>query len=118
MDSNNCCSLYYRVRQQNYLEGFCFVLPSLLVVIQTISLIVALVGIGASGNTSPDLYLSTRGIYEVSSKDNIIVIVLDRLDEIISVKYLKMTRTILTILTGLRAIQITLAIIAVHTPRW
>ncbi|NLN81241.1 MAG: sulfatase-like hydrolase/transferase [Clostridiales bacterium] len=62
-------------------RGFCFVLPSLLVVIQTISLIVALVGIGASGNTSPDLYLSTRGIYEVSSKDNIIVIVLDRLDE-------------------------------------
>lgn len=60
---------------------FCHALPILLVVVQLISLVVLVINTENAPQTKNDGYLSVDGIYEFSHKDNIIVIVLDRLDE-------------------------------------
>lgn len=60
---------------------FCSLLPLLLVITQLISLVVLLFGSTNLPQIKDDGYLSVDGIYEFSEKDNIIVIVLDRLDE-------------------------------------
>ncbi|HZJ75904.1 MAG TPA: sulfatase-like hydrolase/transferase [Clostridia bacterium] len=60
---------------------FCHALPIMLVLVQLISLVVLLFNTDNIPQIKRDGYLSVDGIYEFSQKDNIIVIVLDRLDE-------------------------------------
>jgi hypothetical protein len=60
---------------------FCYILTGLLVLSQLITLIVLLFGVSNSPQIKREGYLSVDGIYEFSKKDNVIVIVLDRLDE-------------------------------------
>lgn len=62
-------------------KGFAYAVPTLLLMIQIIALTVSFVNLGMVRDKSSDLYLSRAGIYEMSSKDNIIVLILDRLDE-------------------------------------
>lgn len=63
---------------------FCHALPILLVSVQLISLVVLLFNSNNISNVPPikkEGFLSVNGIYEFSQKENIIIIVLDRLDE-------------------------------------
>ncbi len=62
-------------------KGFCLIAPSLLTVVQVISLIVTLSGASDLREVTAVSYLSVEGMYDVAPKDNIIVILLDRLDE-------------------------------------
>ncbi|HOO25573.1 MAG TPA: sulfatase-like hydrolase/transferase [Clostridiales bacterium] len=62
-------------------KGFAYAVPALLSAIQIIALVVSFVSLGIASDKSSDLYLSRAGIYEMSTKDNIIVLILDRLDE-------------------------------------
>lgn len=61
-------------------KGMAYVLPLFLVLTQVTSLGVSMYR-SDYGAISNEKYLSTDGIYEISSKDNIYVIILDRLDE-------------------------------------
>lgn len=61
----------------NYLVRW---LPALLLVIQLISGLVLLVREPALVKSASQSYLSTEGIYQLASEDNILVIILDRLD--------------------------------------
>jgi hypothetical protein len=61
---------------------FCITfIPLLLIGIQFIALTSATLESGAMEEDNRAYFLSTDGLYEVSAKDNIIVIILDRLDE-------------------------------------
>lgn len=62
-------------------KGFSFILPILLILVQLVSLSVGIASTGALKEKKSDLYLSRAGMYEVSTKENIIVLILDRLDE-------------------------------------
>ncbi len=67
---------HFRKKAWAFLAKF---LPLMLVVIQVISM-VALQGTVSKYQPETEQYLSTGGLYEVSEKENIIVIILDRLD--------------------------------------
>lgn len=56
------------------------IVPGILIVIQLISLL-SIVSAPAASPKQSELYLSTEGIYDVAQDNNIILIVLDRLDE-------------------------------------
>lgn len=62
-------------------KAFCTGGTALLIAIQGIALIVTLAGSDASALRPANEFLSTKGIYEFSEKNNIIVFILDRLDE-------------------------------------
>ncbi len=62
-------------------KGVCLIAPSLLVAVQVVSLLVTFSSTGLLHEVTPLSYLSVEGLYDVAPKDNIIVILLDRLDE-------------------------------------
>lgn len=62
-------------------KAFCAVSTSLIVIIQVVALIFTFASSGIAPQQRSDEYLSTRGMFEFSKNDNIIVFVMDRLDE-------------------------------------
>ncbi len=62
-------------------KGFCTALPGLLIAIQTISLVASLATTQVLSEQLPVSYLAEKGMFEMSSTENTLVIVLDRLDE-------------------------------------
>ena len=61
-------------------KAFCTALPLLLIVIQTVALITFTFIPGFVSYKESKYYLSDEGLYEMSSKENVIVFLLDRLD--------------------------------------
>ncbi|MDR0500288.1 MAG: sulfatase-like hydrolase/transferase, partial [Coriobacteriales bacterium] len=63
-------------------QGAIIAVPAILIAMQTIALLTSFSATGFAPVSEPqETYLSSAGIYDVSSKKNIVVFVLDRLDE-------------------------------------
>ena len=62
-------------------KAVCTAIPILLVVVQLVSLMVSFVNTGVLMDKQDERYVATTGLYELSSRENILVILLDRLDQ-------------------------------------